>query len=64
MDKVSSVRTLGFHLNGVAYTLMALLYWGTDIREGDAALQCTTDSTTCWSNNGSAVHIEGAANDG
>ena len=49
----------------------------TDIGEGDAALQCTTDSTTCCSNmngevhggefyfpNGSAVPIMGAATGG
>ena len=43
------VGSLGFHLNGVAYPNGSTVL-RTDIGEGDAALQCTTDSTTCCSN--------------
>lgn len=41
--------TLGFYLNGVPYSNGSTVM-RTDIGEGDAALQCTTDSTTCCSN--------------
>lgn len=41
--------TFGFHLNGVSYSNGSTVL-RTDIGEGDAALQCTTDSTTCCSN--------------
>ena len=71
-----SAGTLGFHLNGVVYPNGSTVL-RTDIGEGDAALQCTTDSTTCCSNmngevhggefyfpNGSAVPIMGAATGG
>ena len=37
---------LGFVLNGVNYPNGSTVL-RTDIGEGDAALQCTTDSTTC-----------------
>ena len=42
--------SLGFYLNGIAY-LNGSTVLRTDIGEGDAALLCTTDSTTCCSNN-------------
>ena len=41
-----SAGTLGFYLNGVAHPNGSTVL-RTDIGEGDAALQCTTDSTTC-----------------
>ena len=40
---------LGFVLNGVTYPNGSTVL-RTDIGEGDAALQCTTDSTTCCRN--------------
>ena len=40
---------LGFVLNGVSYPNSSTIL-RTDIGEGDAALQCTTDSTTCCTN--------------
>ena len=45
-----SAGTLGFYLNGVAYPDGSTVL-RTDIGEGDNALQCTTDSTTCCTNN-------------
>ena len=44
-----SAGTLGFYLNGVPYPDGSTLL-RTDIGEGDDALQCTTDSTTCCTN--------------
>ena len=41
--------TIGFYLNGVAYPSGSTVL-RTDIGEGAAALQCTTDSTTCCAN--------------
>ena len=41
-----SAGTLGFFLNGVAYPNGSTVL-RTDIGEGESALQCTTDSTTC-----------------
>ena len=70
-----SVETpmLGFYLNGTTYPNDSTVL-RTDIGEGNAALQCTTDNTTCCSNtppekragefyfpNGSAVPIQGTA---
>ena len=46
---LSSAGTLGFFLNGVAYPNGSTVL-RTDIGEVDAALQCTTDSTTCCRN--------------
>ena len=43
---LSLAGTLGFYLNGVAYPNGSTVL-RTDIGEGDAALQCTTDSITC-----------------
>ena len=43
-----SAGTLGFYLNGVAYPNGSIVLRST-IGEGDNALQCTTDSTTCCS---------------
>ena len=40
---------LGFILNGVNYPNSSTVL-RTDIGEGDAALNCTTDSTTCCTN--------------
>ena len=45
-----SAGTLGFYLNGVAY-LNGSTVLRTDIGEGESALQCSTDSTTCCRNN-------------
>ena len=49
---ISSVLagTLGFYLDGVAYPDGSTVL-RTDIGEGADALQCTTDSTTCCTNN-------------
>ena len=47
---LSLAGTLGFYLNGVAYPNGSTVL-RTDIGEGDAALQCTTDSTFCCRNN-------------
>ena len=71
-----SAGNLGFYLNGFAYPNGSTVL-RTDIGEGDAALLCTTDSTTCCSNmngevqagefyfpNGSAVPIMGDVTDG
>ena len=41
--------TLGFYLSGVAYPNGSTVS-RTDIGEGENALQCTTDSTTCCRN--------------
>ena len=41
--------TLGFYLKGIAYPNSSTVL-RADIGEGDAALQCTTDSTTCCTN--------------
>ena len=45
-----SAGYLGFYLNGVAYPDGSTVL-RTDIGEGADALQCTTDSTTCCTNN-------------
>lgn len=41
--------SIGFYLNGIAYPNGSTVL-RTDIGEGDAALHCITDSTTCCSN--------------
>ena len=41
--------TLGFYLSGTAYSNGSTVL-RTDIGEGDDALQCTTDSITCYRN--------------
>ena len=43
------VQVLAFVLNGVSYPNGSTVL-RTDIGEGDAALQCTTDCTTCYTN--------------
>ena len=48
---LSLAGTLGFYLNGVAYPDGSTVL-RADIGEDDAALQCTTDSTTCCRNTG------------
>ena len=71
-----SAGTLGFYLNGVAYPNGSTVL-RSDIGEGENALRCTTDSTTCCSNNfpeiragefympdGSLVQVQGAATNG
>lgn len=45
----SLAGSLGFYLNGTAYHNGSTVL-RTNIGEGDAALQCTTDSTSCCSN--------------
>ena len=47
---VSFEAALGFVLNGVTYSNGSTVL-RDDIGEGDAALNCTTDSTTCCRNN-------------
>lgn len=53
--QLSLAGTLGFYLNGVAYPNGSTVL-RTDIGEGDDALQCTTDSTTCCSNISPEMH--------
>ena len=68
--------TLGFYLRGTAYPNGSIVL-RTDIGEGDVALQCTTDSTTCCTNmnggvragefyfpNGDTVMVLGAITNG
>ena len=50
----SFTAALGFVLNGVTYASGSAVL-RTDIGEGDAALQCTTDSTTCCTNQNSGT---------
>ena len=45
-----SAGTLGFFLDGTAYPNRSTVL-RTDIGEGESALLCTTDSTTCCTNN-------------
>ena len=49
MLHMHTAGTLGFYLNGMAYPNGSTVL-RTSIGEGDAALQCTTDSTTCCRN--------------
>ena len=46
---LSTADTPTFYLNGVVYPNGSTAL-RTDIGEGDAALQCVTDSTTCCTN--------------
>ena len=46
---LSFEAALGFVLNGVTYPNGSTVL-RNDIGDGDAALQCTTDSTTCCTN--------------
>ena len=46
--------TLGFYLNGTAYPNGSTVL-RTDIGEGDDALQCTTNSTTCCTNSNGEI---------